>query len=278
MFFATLRIVTVLVFRFLGWLVYCFSKKRKPISFRNVNLCFPEKKIKKDKRNNQIVRDSFISLGHNLADFLLLRFYNKKNVGRYVEVKNKKFLDDAISKGKGLIFSGAHFGSWELAANFLALKGLKSLVLYNPIKKPLWLEKWVKNNREHSGNILIAKQNSLLKVYRHLKGSGSVIFMTDQHCIPKEGVRVNLFNNNVWMHNSFIHLSLRTGAPIISCFIHTNGLKKYTLEFSEPIYPSDYTDELGSVRKMAELVNKNMEKAILKSPGQWMWQHRRFKS
>ena len=48
----------------------------------------------------------------------------------------------------------------------------KSLILYNPIKKPLWLERFVKNNREISGNILVAKQNSRISTVLN----GTVIF------------------------------------------------------------------------------------------------------
>ena len=202
----------------MGFIIYCFSKKRKPIALSNVNLCFRKDNNLSKTKNKKIVKDSFISLGHSLADFLLLSFYNKKNIEKYVEIENLEYFLQAQKKGKGVIIVTAHFGSWELAAHALALMGIKSLVLYNPIKaeKFLWLENLIKNNRQRSGNILISKNNSLLNVYKHLRRGGNVIFIADQHCSLKEGFKAELFGNPAWTHKAFAELSLKTGAPIVS--------------------------------------------------------------
>lgn len=279
MIFATCRLITVLFFRFLGLTVFYFSKKRKPIALSNVNLCFTDKNSIEKKRNKKIVRDSFVSLGNTLADFLLLRFYNKKNIDKYVEFENQNYLYEAQRNGKGVIFFTAHFGSWELAAHFLALKGIKSLVLYNPIKteKFLFLENWIKNNRQISGNVLISKNNSLLNVYKHLKRGGTVSFIADQHCSPREGVKITLFGNSVWSHKAFAELSLKTGSPIVFGFMFTKNLTKYVLKVYKPLYPQDFMKFKSPEYEIASSSNKILEDAILQNPGHWMWQHRRFK-
>ena len=135
----------------------------------------------------------------------------------------------------------------------------------------------VKNNREISGNILVAKQNSLLTIYRHLKKGGIVTFLSDQHCLPADGRKVPLFGHNVWTHTAFIKLSLKTGAPIVPGFIFTKSISKYEVEFFKPLYPSDFLKFKDSEYQMAFSSNKTLEKAIFKAPGHWMWQHRRFK-
>lgn len=275
MIFATFRLLLILALRLLGRISFYFAKKRKKIAFDNVDLCFSRKsKIKK----NKIVRDSYISLGHSLADFLLLRFYKKRNIDKYVEGKNFFYLEKVLEAGKGLILSTAHFGSWELAAHYLALKGYKSIILYNPIKKPIWLESYVKRNREINGNILLPKQASFLTIYRHLKNGGIVTFIADQHCSANDGIQVPLFNIDVWTHTSLIKLSLKTGAPIISGFMYTKNLFKYELELQNPLWPKNFLTTTDSEYHMAHESNKNLEAAIIKKPGHWMWQHRRFKN
>ncbi len=276
--FATFRVVAVLFFRFLGFMVFSCSTKRKPITKKNINLCFPIKNKKDEKRNNKIARDSFITLGHAFADFLLMRFYNKKNIDDYFTLKGLDNFYKAQEKQKGVIFSTAHFGNSELAAHCFALKMFKSLILYNPIKKPLWLERFVKNNREISGNVLIAKQNSFFSVYKTLKKKGVVGFLTDQNCTPRDGRKVPLFGHNVWTHTAFIKLSLKTGAPIVPGFSFIKKLSKYEIEFFPPLFPEDFKKYDDPEYEMALEINRILENVIYKSPDQWMWQHRRFKN
>jgi len=276
--FATFRLLGISLFRFVGLLAFYCSKKRKPVAKRNIDLCFLIKKNIDKKINKKILKDSFISLGHSFADFLLLRFYNKKNINKFVSSKNLDYFTQALRLNKGTILSTAHFGSWELAAHYLALNNLKSLVLYNPIKKINWLENFVKNNRQLSGNVLIAKQNAILSVYRQLKQGKIVTFIIDQNCSPKDGLRVPFFGHNVWTHTAFIKLSIKTGAPIVPGFMFAKGLFKYELEAFAPLYPEDYKKFDDPEYQMALDSNKALEKAILKSPGLWMWQHKRFKN
>ncbi|MBD3273336.1 hypothetical protein GF385_03240 [Candidatus Dependentiae bacterium] len=274
MIFATFRLVFILLFRFLGKLVFTFSKKRKNIAIKNLKLCFPDKN---NKELNKISKNSFILLGHSFADFFLVRFYKNKYFKKHFKVNGIDYLIKTLDEGKGVILSAAHFGSFELAAHFLALKGFKSLILYNPIKKNPRVEKFVKNNREYSGNKLISKHNSLVAVYRRLKKGGIVLFAADQNCYSTEGIKVPLFSNNTFTHTGFINLSLKTGVPIVSGFIYTKNLFDYQIDVYLPLYPKDFVNLRNPEYEMTLALNKILERAIKKSPAHWMWQHRRFK-
>ena len=219
-----------------------------------------------------------MSLGHSLADFLLLKFYTKKNIDKYVQIKGLEYLEQALKRNKGIIFSTAHFGSWELAAHCFALKGFKSLILYNPIKKPLWLENFVKKRREISGNCLIPKKNSLFSIYKKLRKGDMVSILIDQSCLPGDGRKINLFGYETWTHTAFIKLSLKTGAPIVPGFIFTKSLFKYEIDISEPLYPEKFVEFKDLEKQIALTSNQTLEKAICKAPELWMWQHRRFKN
>ena len=278
MIFATFRTITILIFKFIGLLAFCRSKKRKAVAIKNINLCFPIRNNNDKKRNKKILKGSFVSLGQTFADFLLLRFYTKKNIDKYVNFKNLDYFDQAQNLGKGVIISTAHFGSWELAAHSFAMKGFKSLVLYNPLRKPIFLEKFIKKNREYSGNVLVAKQNSLLSVYRRLKQKGIVSFLSDQNCLPIDGRKAPFFGYNVWSHSAFIKLSLKTGAPIVLGFIFAKSLFKYEVKVFPPLYPKDFMHFDDPEYEMLCRHNQILQEAICISPSHWMWQHRRFKN
>lgn len=277
MIFATLRILTILKFRLIGLLVFTFSSKRKKIAIKNVNFCFKPKSSIDQKNNKKIVRQSFILLGHSLADFILIRFYKKNYLDKIFTIKNLDYLKESLKLGNGVILSTGHFGSWELAAHYLALSGYKCMILYKPMKDSKFLEKVIKNNREIAGNILIPKENSLLALFKHLKRGGIVLLASDQHCYPPDGREVKLFGHDVRTHTAFINLSIKTGAPILPGFIFTKNLFYYEMNICKPIIPGDFKNSLDPELEMAIISNKYLQDAIKKAPQDWLWSHRRFK-
>ncbi|MBU4269294.1 lysophospholipid acyltransferase family protein [Candidatus Dependentiae bacterium] len=267
----------ILVFKCVGLITYTFSKKRKNIAIKNINACFVPKNSSDIKNNKKTIRKSFALLGQSLADFILVRFYKKDKINNYFKIKNLDFFKDALNKKCGVILSTAHFGSWELAAHFLALNGFKSFILYNPIRKSAWFEKIIKKNREFSGNTLIPKQNSLLTLYRHLKNGGIVLLASDQHAYSPDGREYELFGNRTFLHSAFIKLSLETNSPIVSGFVYTNDLFSYEMDICEPIYPKDYVSYNDPEFEILKKHTNLLENAIKKSPENWLWTHRRFK-
>lgn len=280
MVFATLRVLSILFFRFLGRVFFCFFKKRRRIAFENVDRCYNfvfGKKQFSQARVKKLVKKSFAGLGQNLSDFLLLRWYTKKNIDRYVLTRNLSHLKRAKVKGRGVIISTAHFGSWELAAHSLALKGYKSLIIYNKFKDVPRLDKKIKRQREISGNKLILKKNSFLSLFKQLRKGGFVTLVTDQHAFPPEGAKVSFLGQDAWTHVAFVKLSIKTGAPIVPAYMFGNGYAKYVIEFGDPIDPDDFVGQDDPVYAMTRACNEALERAIVRAPELWMWQHRRFK-
>jgi KDO2-lipid IV(A) lauroyltransferase len=289
MIFATLRLLHISFFRFLGYIFFYSYKKRRNVALANVKKCYffmsentLSKKhtgeVKKKAQPSVIVKKSFACLGTNLADFLLLPFYTKKNIDRFISIENENYLKSSIALGRGVILSTAHFGSWELAAHVMALKNFKSLIVYNKFKKHFWLDDFIKKRRELSGNSLLPKQNAFLSLYKHLKGGGIITLVTDQHAVPPDGIKVPLLGQDAWTHTAFIKMSLKTGAIIVPVFIFPKNGAKYSIKFYEPINPKNFRLKDDSIFCMARKCNRALEDAILRSPESWMWQHRRFKS
>ena len=280
MIFATLRLIHLLLFRFIGFLSFYIFKKRRLVAQKNIALCYQKLfngAVFSRRESKKLVRNSFVLLGHTFGDFLLLPWYTKKNIDDYVRIKNLYYLKRVLDRGKGVIISTAHFGSWELAAHSFALKDFPSMIVYNPLKWPLWLDGYVKRRREIGGNCLISKQNSFFTLYKHLKHNGIISLLADQHSFPPEGIQTSLFGQTVWTHSTFIKMSLKIGAPIIPGFIFVKSLTKYVVELGKPLEPELFAKKKNPVISMASEYNKILERMIKRAPEHWMWQHRRFR-
>jgi Kdo2-lipid IVA lauroyltransferase/acyltransferase len=279
---AMLRFVLIFLCRGVGFLSFFIFKKRNKIAQQNVSLCFfGSTQIKNKQSKNfckKVALKSFMNQGQTAADLLLLSVYTKKNIDKYVTIKNKHYFLEAQQKNKGVIFTTAHFGSWELGSHTFALNDIACCILYNPIKHNSKLETLIKKQRERSGHTLIPKERALLRIFKQLKGNKFVSFVTDQYCIPEEGMQVPLFGQRPWTHTGFIKLSLKTGAPIVPVFMFTKNFFKYEEEICKPLYPENFLHYKNPEYEMARAHNKALEKAIKKSPSQWMWQHRKFKN
>jgi len=273
--FATLRLVVIFSLRSVGRLFFRLFKRRRRIALENVDRCFSHLS---EKVRRRIVKKSFANLGHTLADFLILSWYKKSDVDRYCSFKNFHYLEESLCSGRGVIISTAHFGSWELAAHFLALKGFKSLIVYNKFKKPSWLDDAVKKRRELSGNKLVLKKYAFLSIYKELKRGRMVTLLTDQHAFPPDGIKTVMFGQDVWTHSSFVRLSLKTGALIVPAFMFVKGYRRYEIVFHEPIDPKKFVEHDDPVKRMVEQSNNALVGSISSSPDLWMWQHRRFKN
>ena len=278
MIFASLRLAHVLLFRLVGFAFFLIARKRRQIAKININSCrsriFSESNIKTS--STFCAAKSFCSLGQTLADLLILNFYTKKNIDRFVSCKDLERIEAAAESGNGVIIASSHFGSWELAGHFLALKGYKSLIIYNKFKHSSFVESFVKKQRQSSGNLLIEKHNSMIKAFKHLKRGGIIIILADQHAAPEEGSQSRLLGHRVSCHSGFIRLAAKVEAAIVPAVILNHGLFKYSVETCDPIWPHKIESSLR-IEKTLQHTNLFLERMITAAPEQWMWQHRRFK-
>ena len=129
--------------------------------------------------------------------------------------------------------------------------------------------------RVRTGNILIDAGN-IRGMYHELQNGGCIALLADQ-AAPGESTRVEFFGREVPTFEGPARLALRTGAPILfaECIRNTDG--DYTVTF----HPISYDDLLGdSSDNIRELTNRHthlLERIIREHPGQWLWQHKRWK-
>ncbi len=93
----------------IGEVLFILAKERRYIVTTNIKLCFPE--LSKTEQE-QLVKDCFIENGRGLIDTLVGWFRNPKHFQYLLDIKNVEVLDEALSKGKGVILLGAHYTTW----------------------------------------------------------------------------------------------------------------------------------------------------------------------
>ena len=99
----------------IGDFAYLSVKNRRK-AYRNLRLAFGGKKKPEEIRS--ILKQFYRSYGMNIIELAWLPRIAREGIQDYVTIDGREKLDEAIRRGKGVIFLSMHSGNWELANLF----------------------------------------------------------------------------------------------------------------------------------------------------------------
>jgi KDO2-lipid IV(A) lauroyltransferase len=263
--------------RILGELFYLFSGKRRRIARTNLGIAFGENKTPGEK--NAIIKQSCIQTAVSLLQFIWVGTNTKERVFQLVEDEPEglDILKETASRGKGVFLLTAHYGNWEIMGlhhGYMNICGLSSIArrLDNP-----YLEKIVMDLRTISGNQVIHKDESPLRMVRALKNNLGVAVMMDQNA-GIGGTFVDFFGKKVSAPRSLAVLSRSKDIPIVPMICYPTKKGRYKIAYGPELKLPKSGDKEKDIYNWTQECEKFLEKIIEKQPEHWLWIHRRWKS
>ncbi|MDE2489277.1 MAG: hypothetical protein KGM24_00410 [Elusimicrobia bacterium] len=241
----------------------------------NVARCFPG--LDRESRQS-LIRRNYEHYGVLLFEFMHFFSPIKGHWRGYVPTAARaEGLDHwakAHARGKGVIFFGAHLGSWEAGAAALALRGVEATIV-TTVLTPRWLHEKITAARASVGMQAAFHPGSMSAVMRTLRRGGAVAFMNDQYAPPPMGIPVTFFGTRVDTLSVIGPLARRTGAAVlpICTFRAQDGT---TVARIEPEF--DLGAEPEDAEAITQRVAGRIELWVREHPEQWLWMHRRFKN
>ncbi len=265
--------LAIAVGKFSGFLAYLFLPRYPRITKENLRKAFNnEKSI---QQINKIAVNVFCNLGMSIAEVLSMPKIKRQLDKRIYGVGFEK-LDNALSKGKGVIIISAHLGNWELLPLYYAAKDYPANVMARRIYYEKY-DEWVKVLRENTGANIIFRDESPRKVLEVLKNNETLGIMPDQDIDSVDGVFVNFFNRPAYTPSAPVALAIKMGCPILPCFIiRENGRHKIVVEDPVDLVITDNKQE--DIIKNTQTWSAIVESYIRRYPEQWVWMHRRWKT
>jgi KDO2-lipid IV(A) lauroyltransferase len=189
---------------------------------------------------------------------------------RMVTCTGLENLREALASGKGAFLLSAHFGHWEVAAQWLAVHGFPQAMVYRPLENPL-MEAELAAARTRFGSALIPKGGATRGIMKALKGGGIVDILIDQKADLEHSVIVDFLGVKTPTTPSLAKFVLTTGAPVTPLFSYPKGTG-YGFTIGPPILasPGDTTTSL------TQRYNDTLSRAILARPELWFWFHDRW--
>ncbi len=212
------------------------------------------------------------SVGRMIWSFARFPQIRKDNVRDWIDYSGFEHYEEAKQRGRGILFATAHLGNWELSAYAHALLCEPMHVVVRPLDNP-YLDRFVTERREGSGNRINGKKDFLRGVMKALARNEAVGILIDQNAGLGDGVFINFFGVAASANSGFVKLAHHTGAAVIPGFaLWDNSLGRYVLKFL-PI-----VEMTGDVQTDTQTLQTILEAVIRQYPDQWLWIHRRWKT
>jgi len=239
------------------------------VALRNLALALPELGA---ARHKQIVDGVFLSIARVLVTFAKFPSIRRENVKQWIRCEGAEHVEEALRRGRGVLFATAHMGNWELSAFAWALLVAPMHVVVRPLDNPL-IDALVERRRSLSGNRTIGKKEYARSILKALAANQAVGILVDQNSAADAGVFVDFFGVKACAGAGFAKLAARSGAAVIPGFaLWEQAEQRFVLRFEAPVPMS------GDAVRDTQAVQSALEQTIRRYPDQWLWLHRRWKT
>ncbi len=200
------------------------------------------------------------------ADINKLSSFFEKNIA----APNLGKIDEALRKGKGVLFVTGHYGGIEYIPIYLAMKGYPVSVIAKFATKQL--KEVLLRRTEPLGLKIIdgsEKRVILRSVIRELKVNRLVFVECDEieEWRPSENQRISFLGKWVALDRTITVLQRKTRAEVVFGVLRRFTLRKYSL-IVESYHEMKYHLE-GNTITVGEAVLKSLEKLVYSDPKQW---------
>ena len=247
----------------LGDIGYYCVPIRKKHALESLGLAFPEKTMR-EKRC--IVHNVYRNLGQVAVNHCQFPGMSGADVLKKVQLKDEDVLREAISRGKGIVLTGAHFGDWESLGMAIAVSGYPVNVVIAPIHNP-HIDKMIADQRHGMGVNLISRTSmALRKIRQELKENRIVAMFLDQDA-GSTGVFVEFFGRPASTPSGPVKFAVKTGAALILALSFPQEDGSQQVIFEEISTAADNRSGDERIQYITQRVSSRVELHISKNPG-----------
>ncbi len=193
----------------------------------------------------------------------------------HVSIKGLENYEYAKSLNRGVLFTTAHFGNWELMVCAFAVKVEPVTIIVRPLDNKA-LNKLVEQKRTNCGNRLFSsKDSNTFGLIKLLKKNGILGILTDQ-ARRSDKIKIKFFNRDARVAEGIAVFAHKLKVPILPAYMKEldNG---YEIVIEKPILSHDADDYKSDIKAIMEDIHKRYEDWIRQEPCKYLWMHNRWK-
>lgn len=222
-----------------------------------------------------VVKGSFIHYCTSELEVLLYPVMNKAFIERIVTVKGNEYLDNALSKGRGVLLFQAHFGAFQMVMPVIGYSGYTmnqisaSASVWKEEASGSWIQKKCFDMKADYERTLpvqhISVKSSLRPVFRALERN-EIVGITVDGGEGKKVVSTDFLGRRAYLQRGGVELAIRTGAEIVPAFIITDKGLRHRLVIHPPLTINQALDKEENISKVMKAFAAILEKYVLQYP------------
>lgn len=260
--------------RAFGSVAFALAGKERQKALASLQTAFPERTA---AERLQLARGCFRHWGSFAFELACIRQIDAR-IDHWVAwaEADRAVLANAMARGKGVLLVTAHLGNWELLARRITLAGFPGNTIARETTDPR-LTRMIGRFRASAKlrTLWRGQPGASVAIVRAIKAGELLGVLIDQDTrVPS--VFVPFFGTLAATPRAVADLALRTGAAVVVAFCPRSADGRYVLTCEEAVVPA--TDSEAEVVALTAALTQRIEQAIRRTPEQWVWMHRRWKT
>jgi len=219
-----------------------------------------------DAEVRRVVRGVLRNASKNYLDLIRIPRMKPQQIKRQVTPHGVHHLVDALARGKGVMLVTAHFGSFDMAVQLLAVHSVRTTIPVEALEPERLLDHVVSLRKNKGLNIIPAKSGALQAMIKALR-NGEIVLIACDRDITGEAPKALFFGEETRLPDMAVRIALRTGAAIIPVFNIRRDDGEYDVYVEPPI--EVVSNGTANVTGHMNEVIRVMEKYIKSCPEQW---------
>jgi Kdo2-lipid IVA lauroyltransferase/acyltransferase len=251
----------------------CYFRSEKRI-LTNLRKAFPKINFENEKK---ITKEMWCNFGRTFSEYMCLKDF-RKNSNNHIQVNGEEILNIIKLTKKPTVFVSGHFANFELMAMELDRRNLNIAAIYRPLNNiflnPLmeYLRKKYICKNQIPKKLPGKNKSGTRELFKAIHKKTNIAVMVDQSIT--QGMKINFFDELAYTTLIPSQLVLKYDYQIVPISIQRVHKYNFIMDILPPLIIDKKNDNELII---GEKINKQIEKMILKNPGQWIWTHNRWK-
>jgi lauroyl/myristoyl acyltransferase len=256
----------------LGDLAYFLDGRGRAVAHANLACAFGDRYRRGQRR--AIVRASYRNFTRTMLDLFWAQRLTAANWREWLVPEGFAAVRQrVVDEGRGAVFLCVHQGHWEWASLVCGWLGFGNVVVAENFKNPL-LTDLFRALREHSGQTIIAQENSLLRMLKTVKRGGATGMLCDLSLRPTQAATI-IAGFGLEMCVPLLHAVLadRAGALLVPVITEPRDDGTVRIVARPAIEPPPG----ATVREIAQRCWDEFEPVIRARPDLYLWPYKHFR-
>lgn len=220
-----------------------------------------------DRQVKRLAMKSMRNYCKYLVEFLALPSMSSGDeVIASMKIVGLEHLQDALSRGKGVVLASAHFGTIEVGG--LRLADFTDFHAVYDTFHPDYLDRLIQRKRREKG-INLVPANNVREMLRVLKSGGTLCVLFDRPLELARGVQVRFFGRQTAVPAGPAVLALKTGATILPVYMFRQPDRTFESVIFPPIEAVNTGDRDRDTQTVMQRLMDTMQTVVRQRPDQW---------